>query len=243
MKFPSTPISSGGIEGSGGVGLLTGVVVVCVVLVVEPPPVVVVLDGVVPGSVPGGVGPSLGGAGVVVVGVVVVVEPPGAPGAPGDGVPPSPVVVVCCAPATPPADEPEPPADDPEPPDDAEPPAAPDPPAAPAPSGEPTTVCAARRSRRARGRCARSRAASRWAAASFAGEKALAGMSGATAVEPVTMNGPTCTVSVHLPWSCVRRWNHQLPGASAGLVTPLALPGRSRIASGSDRGAFVQLTE
>ncbi len=48
-------------------------------------------------------------------------------------------------------------------------------------------------------------------AAIFAGEKALAGMGGATAVEPVTMKGPTCTVSVHLPWSCVRRWNHQLP--------------------------------
>ena len=90
---------------------------------------------------------------------------------------------------------------------------------------------------------ARRRAASRFAAATFAGEKAPAGMSGATAVEPVTMKGPTCTVSVHLPWSFVRRWNHQLPGASAGLVTPRAVPGRSRMASGSDRGAFVQLTE
>ena len=81
-------------EGSGGAGLETGVVVVCDVVVVELPPVVVVLGVVVPGSVPGGVGPLFGGAGVVVVGVVVVVVPPGAPGAPGVGVPPSPVVTV-----------------------------------------------------------------------------------------------------------------------------------------------------
>jgi hypothetical protein len=43
---------------------LTGVVVVCDVVVVELPPVGVVLGVVVPGSVPGGVGPLFGGAAI-----------------------------------------------------------------------------------------------------------------------------------------------------------------------------------
>ena len=160
-------------DGSGGTACpsaATGAVVVCVVLVVERRGRRVVFDGVVPGSVPGGVGPS-GGAGVVVVGVVVVVEPPGAPGAPAYGVPPSPVVAVCSRAGHAAGGRAGAARDDPEPPDDAEPPAAPDPPAAPAPSGEPTTVCAARRSRSGARRCARSRAASRWAAASFAARR------------------------------------------------------------------------